>query len=484
MLKRGLVACGLAALTLVVGAASATPTQAPGASARAFALRIVPAGITAAAVSTPGDSAAFGSPGAYPDASGITWGSSTASALASTADGASASASAELTSLSLFGGEVTVTGIRGRVQAKAAAGAGSGDFAGTGVGSIVVNGQAMGASGRVALGDWGYAVIGGQGAAQTTTGWRGFVTALDIRLTAEHGGLPAGTQIQAGYAEAAVDAGTRQPPTPPAASAGNGKNAKKGAPEPDRLFPTPLRGLPKDLRPKLTPGRYVFPVYGPSSFSNDWQAPRAGVGWHHGTDIFAPLGAPVLAVTDGEVFSVGWNRIGGWRLWLRDSGGNQYYYAHLSAFSPLAVNGRRVRAGDVVGFVGTTGDAEGTPPHLHFEIHPVGLLSLGYDGAVNPYPYLLAWERLDDISFPAGATCGAALPISADAPKPAAILLHVSDISTASGLKPGAVSRAFAAPASAEGDGALVRIGETQPPTEGQSLPRRACGVVAAHPDD
>ena len=92
--------------------------------------------------------------------------------------------------------------------------------------------------------------------------------------------------------------------------------------------------------------------------------------WHHGDDIFAPLGAPILACADGIVFSVGWNDIGGNRLWLRDSQGNEFYYAHLSAFSPLAKNGALVKAGEVLGFVGNTGDAAGTPTHLHFEVHP------------------------------------------------------------------------------------------------------------------
>ena len=140
----------------------------------------------------------------------------------------------------------------------------------------------------------------------------------------------------------------------------------------------------------------MFPVYGPSSFVDTFGALRGDIstGWHHGDDIFAPLGAPLLAVASGTVFSVGWNKIGGNRLWLRDGQGNLFYYAHLSAFSPLAVNGSKVNAGDVVGFVGNTGDAQGTPFHLHFEIHPVGLLGLGYDGAVNPTSYLLAWKHL------------------------------------------------------------------------------------------
>ncbi len=67
----------------------------------------------------------------------------------------------------------------------------------------------------------------------------------------------------------------------------------------------------------------MFPVYGESSYSDTFGAVRGDVsgGWHHGDDIFAPLGAPILAVAHGTVFSVGWNKIGGWRLWLRDDRG-------------------------------------------------------------------------------------------------------------------------------------------------------------------
>ena len=211
----------------------------------------------------------------------------------------------------------------------------------------------------------------------------------------------------------------------------------------------------------------MFPVYGPSSFTNTFGAPRATVAWHHGEDIFAPLGAPVLAVADGELFSVGWNDIGGYRLWLRDRQGNQFYYAHLSAFSPLAVDGAQVRAGDVIGFVGNSGDAQGTPYHLHFEIHPVGMLHLGYDGVVAPYPYLVAWRRITDVRFPDGQGWAPPPAAESSAPRPGAIVLQVTDISTASGLRPGSVARAFVAPAAAEGDGALVRAFAPPPSQEG-----------------
>ena len=167
-------------------------------------------------------------------------------------------------------------------------------------------------------------------------------------------------------------------------------------------------------------------------------------GWHHGDDIFAPLGAPLLAVADGTVFSVGWNNVGGWRLWLRDRKGNEFYYAHLSAYTKLAHNGARVKAGQVLGFVGNTGDAQGTPFHLHFEVHPVSMLFLGYDGAVNPTEYLDAWKRLDDVRIlPAVPFAQPQAEISKNAPAPGAILLEASDISTANGLDPASLKRAM-----------------------------------------
>src|SRR5439155_1643189 len=192
----------------------------------------------------------------------------------------------------------------------------------------------------------------------------------------------------------------------------------------------PIRTSIPNVTPKLTAGGYVFPVYGPSGYGDTFGAPRGDVqgGWHHGDDIFAPLGSPVLAVADGTVFSVGWNDVGGYRLWLRDRGGNEFYYAHLSAYTTLAVNGRPVKAGDVLGFVGNTGDAEGTPFHLHFEVHPVAMLFLGYDGAVNPTKYLDAWKRLEDIRILAAVPFAGPAAEASSAPPPGAILLESSDI--------------------------------------------------------
>jgi len=287
-------------------------------------------------------------------------------------------------------------------------------------------------------------------------GARAFITGLQVRLTADHYGLPAGTEVMIGYAEALAKVSiaakpeqrhkliVKLKPKPKKKKQALPRKQVRGpgvGPEVPSLTVRP----PPDVTPRLTAGGYVFPVYGTSSFGDTFGAPRGDIasGWHHGEDIFAQLGTPLLAVADGTVFSVGWNDLGGYRLWLRDHAGNEFYYAHLSAYSPFAVNGRQVKAGTVLGFMGNTGDAVSTPYHLHFEIHPVGLLYLGYDGAVRPYPYLQAWKHLQDIEF--AQVAGWAPPVSAtsSAPKPGAILLSSADISTADGLDPGSLERAL-----------------------------------------
>ncbi|MFN8121130.1 MAG: peptidoglycan DD-metalloendopeptidase family protein [Thermoleophilia bacterium] len=130
---------------------------------------------------------------------------------------------------------------------------------------------------------------------------------------------------------------------------------------------------------------HVFPVQGGASYSDDWMAARAGGRVHQGIDLFKSTGTPLVAVADGTIFRVGWNTLGGWRLWLRDRAGTEFYYAHMSAYSEAAKEGATVTQGTVIGYMGTSGDAQGTPPHLHFEIHPGG------GGPVRPYPIVSAW---------------------------------------------------------------------------------------------
>jgi hypothetical protein len=460
-------------LLLAAGSADAGRSgTSAAASARAFAISVVVPGQSgggAGSVAAPPEHTAFGSGFAYPaDGTAVTTGSLATSASAATGSSTTAGSSSELNSLVLFGGEIVVSSVKGEAAASTRGRSAGGNLSGSSVSGLTVLGQpvAVAPNARVSLADWGYLVTleqstetrAGSGGAQ---GFRGSVTALDIHLTAAHGGLPAGSQIQAGYAEVQVQAGAAPPPkrTPPAAKPTKKRKTPR-APEPqagEHHGPLPLLPIPTGLQPRLTAARYVFPVYGPSSYVNTFGAARADVSYHHGDDIFAPLGAPILACADGLVFSVGWNDIGGNRLWLKDTQGNEFYYAHLSAFSPLAQNGARVKAGEVLGFVGNTGDAEGTPTHLHFEVHPVSLLFMGYDGAVDPTPYLDAWKRLQDVRFQNVAGWVPLAGVSDPAPKPAAILLQVSDISEASGLDPGSLQRALALRFPGEGDRSLLR---------------------------
>jgi murein DD-endopeptidase MepM/ murein hydrolase activator NlpD len=394
MPKARLILLACASLAVAIGpAGAAPPAKAPGAAARAFAVKVVVPGQDGAAtpvLAAPNDQVSYLNGFQYPgDGSAVTAGAISVGVSTTSGGTATASASADVSSLSLFGGEITAAGLAGRAKAAASTNA-AGDFNGSALTNLVVLGQAVAPAPnlRVALGDWGYALTLAQAtdeaAPKGAKGHKGSVTALIVHLNVDHGGLPAGSEIQIGYAEAAAQ--TAPPETPsspgPVPSTNNPHDETSGALEHARSnrAKNSVKG-PPTVHPPLTAGGYVFPVYGPSSYSDTFGAPRADVSYHHGDDIFGQVGQPLLAVADGTVFSVGWNDIGGNRLWLRDRKGNQFYYAHLSAFSTAARNGAHVKAGTVVGFLGKTGDAEGTPPHLHFEIHPVSLLFLGYDGA-------------------------------------------------------------------------------------------------------
>jgi murein DD-endopeptidase MepM/ murein hydrolase activator NlpD len=129
--------------------------------------------------------------------------------------------------------------------------------------------------------------------------------------------------------------------------------------------------------PPVTGG--VCPVAGPTSFSNTWGAPRSGGRAHQGVDMIAARGTPAVAILDGTIFRITNSSLGGLSVWLRSTGGDTYYYAHLDGYGDIAV-GQAVAQGHVLGYVGTTGNAPSWLPHLHFEYHPGG------GAAVNPYP--------------------------------------------------------------------------------------------------
>jgi murein DD-endopeptidase MepM/ murein hydrolase activator NlpD len=115
--------------------------------------------------------------------------------------------------------------------------------------------------------------------------------------------------------------------------------------------------------------------------ADTWHAPRGTNRLHEGQDIFAPKGTPILSATNGFVYNIGENNLGGQTVSVIGAGGRIYYYAHLEAYARGLEVGDRVNTRTVLGYVGTTGNAQGTPPHLHFGIYTSS-------GAINPLPLL------------------------------------------------------------------------------------------------
>ena len=133
--------------------------------------------------------------------------------------------------------------------------------------------------------------------------------------------------------------------------------------EPDRKLAMPLEDVSK------------------RQIADTWHAPRGTDRLHEGQDIFAPKGTPILSATNGFVYNIGENNLGGQTVSVIGAGGRVYYYAHLDAYARGLAIGDRVNTRTVLGYVGTTGNAQGTPPHLHFGIYTSS-------GAINPLPLL------------------------------------------------------------------------------------------------
>ena len=123
-----------------------------------------------------------------------------------------------------------------------------------------------------------------------------------------------------------------------------------------------------------------------SQIANTWHAPR-GERQHEGQDILASRGTPILSATSGYVVKIGENNLGGHTVSVIGDGGRQYYYAHLDSYAPNLEVGDYVTRTTVLGYVGSTGNADGTPPHLHFGVYTA-------TGAIDPLPLLA--DRLDE----------------------------------------------------------------------------------------
>lgn len=141
--------------------------------------------------------------------------------------------------------------------------------------------------------------------------------------------------------------------------------------------------LPRGVAGAAGPNGMVFPVRGSYYYSNTWGASRSGGRRRHqGTDVMARTGTPVVAIVGGTV-RASTNGLGGKCIWLRGNNGWTFYYAHLDRW---IVRSGRVRAGQVIGTVGWTGNASASAPHLHLQMHWRG------GAPTNPYPYLRRME--------------------------------------------------------------------------------------------
>lgn len=131
-------------------------------------------------------------------------------------------------------------------------------------------------------------------------------------------------------------------------------------------------------------GIYACIFDGAFRFRDTWGDPRSGGRRHKGTDVFAPFDHPTYAITAGVVERHSNSRLGGIGLYLRGDDGNLYYYAHLNAIEPAGAVGNRVAPGELVARNGSSGNADRSAPHVHFELHPGG------GSAITPYPWLAA----------------------------------------------------------------------------------------------
>ena len=165
----------------------------------------------------------------------------------------------------------------------------------------------------------------------------------------------------------------------------------------------------------------LFPVAGSNTYTDTWGAPRSEDRLHRGADIFADKGTPVVAVADGVVTRVAVGKRAGRYIIIKHDDGWKSYYLHLDNDTPGTDDGLggapaagikvgvRVEAGDVIDFVGDSGNAEETPPHLHFELHqPDGT-------AINPTPHLRSAQTGEPIDAASVATAPAAAFVTYEA---------------------------------------------------------------------
>ena len=174
--------------------------------------------------------------------------------------------------------------------------------------------------------------------------------------------------------------------SPPAAVTLPPVSSKSKAPDPIE----PVRTLPPTTAPV---GPLLVPVAGVDArqLSDTFTQSRAAGRPHEAIDIMAPRGTPVIAVADGKVEKLFLSKPGGLTVYQFDTEQKlAYYYAHLDGYAPGLVEGQHLKRGDLVGFVGSSGNANPAHPHLHFAIFELGPEKRWWEGrAINPYPLLV-----------------------------------------------------------------------------------------------
>lgn len=352
--------------------------------------------------------------------------------------------------ISLLGGLITADDVTVVAQAVAGTGGVQAGNDGSAVTNLAVNGQPIDpAAGPVDVPGVGTLTplltsteVGGDSASSQIIGLR-------LELTAPFGDLAAGTVITVGMASARADLATLGALTRSASPSPTPRHTPTHSPKPS---PTPKPKPTSTPRPRPTtsptpgasgggtswPTTYppmpapttasgtlfafpgaVFPVRGVYHYTDDWHAPRVGH-LHQGCDIFAARGTPLVAVQTGVISHMSTIGLGGIAVSVMNARGDYFYYAHLSRYAAGLHAGQHVFAGEVIGYVGNTGNAAGGATHCHFEIHPLG------GAAVNPFPYLELWR--------AAAAGGVALPTAPSV----TVLTPVTPPAPAAGLLPNA----------------------------------------------
>ena len=177
--------------------------------------------------------------------------------------------------------------------------------------------------------------------------------------------------------QAADEARGRESVAPDQAAAASPASSKEEPPTTTPRSAADAQPAPEPAAPPTRVGSTILcPVNG-TAYSDTWGAARSGGRSHQGVDMLGPRGTPILAVDDGTV-QFKQNSLGGNAAWLTGRDGTRYYYGHMAGFEGSS---RAVSRGEVIGYLGDTGNARGTP-HLHFEVHPGG------GPAVPPYSYV------------------------------------------------------------------------------------------------